>query len=254
VLPFQNTIATFQIAGADLVQALENGVSKVEEGAGRFVQVAGMKYSYDGTKPAGSRISDVQVKDGDNWGLIDPAKIYTVATNNYVRGGGDGFKIFAEKAANAYDFGPGLEQTVADYLTANRPYKPYTDGRITVTAEAPKPAPAEAAAPAAPAPAAPATPPPPAGSNEIANTPPVIAPAPAPTAPVEPAPAPAAPAEAAAPAPTAGDHVIVRGDTLWDLAVKAYGDGRKWTVIRDANPGVVPKDLLIGSTLKIPAA
>ena len=40
VLPFQNTVATFQIKGADLVAALENGVSKVEEGAGRFAQVA----------------------------------------------------------------------------------------------------------------------------------------------------------------------------------------------------------------------
>jgi len=33
---------------------------------------------------------------------------------------------------NAYDFGPDLADVTADYLAANAPYKPYTDGRITV--------------------------------------------------------------------------------------------------------------------------
>ena len=42
VLPFQNTLSTFQVKGATLLEALENGVSQVEEGAGRFPQVAGM--------------------------------------------------------------------------------------------------------------------------------------------------------------------------------------------------------------------
>lgn len=278
VLPFQNTIATFQIKGEDVVAALENGTSKLEDGGGRFAQVAGIKYSYDGTKPVGSRISDVQVQEGGNWVPIDPAKTYTAAANNYTRGGGDGYKVFAEKSTNAYDFGPGLEQTVADYLTANRPYTPKLEGRITVIAEAPKaeapapapapaapapaapaPAPAAEPAPAAPAPAAPAEaapPPPPPGSNDIANTPPSIAPAaPAETAPAPAEPAPA-PAEATPAAPASGEqsHTVVRGDTLWDLAKQYYGDGQKWRMILDANPGIKERDLLIGSTLKIPAA
>ncbi len=52
VLPFQNTLATFQITGKDVVAALENGVSQIEEGAGRFPQVAGLKYSFDKSAPA----------------------------------------------------------------------------------------------------------------------------------------------------------------------------------------------------------
>ena len=47
VLPFQNTLATFQITGKDVVAALENGASQIEEGGGRFAQVAGLKYSFD---------------------------------------------------------------------------------------------------------------------------------------------------------------------------------------------------------------
>ncbi|WP_053239589.1 bifunctional metallophosphatase/5'-nucleotidase [Pleomorphomonas koreensis] len=131
VLPFQNTLATFQVDGAGLKEALENGVSQVDEGAGRFPQVAGLKYTFDRSKPAGSRITAVEVKEGDAFVPLDPAKVYGVVTNNYVRAGGDGFKTFADKAANAYDFGPNLEDVVAEYLTTHNPYKPYIDGRIT---------------------------------------------------------------------------------------------------------------------------
>lgn len=131
VLPFQNTLATFQISGAGVVEALENGVSQLEDGAGRFAQVAGLKYTFDAAAEVGSRISDVMVVDGDGWAAIDASATYGVVTNNYVRGGGDGYSIFAEDAMNAYDYGPGLEVVVADYLAENLDYTPYLDGRIT---------------------------------------------------------------------------------------------------------------------------
>ena len=56
MLPFQNTLATFQISGKDVVAALENGASQLEEGGGRFAQVAGLKYSFDKSAPVNSRI------------------------------------------------------------------------------------------------------------------------------------------------------------------------------------------------------
>ncbi|KRA50522.1 bifunctional metallophosphatase/5'-nucleotidase [Devosia sp. Root635] len=132
VLPFSNTLATVQISGADVIEALENGVSDVENGAGRFAQVAGLKYSFNLAEPAGSRVSDVLVKgEGDAWVPIDEAATYTIVTNNYVRGGGDGYGTFAE-GDNPYDFGPPLEEVVADYIAKQGgTYTPYTDGRIT---------------------------------------------------------------------------------------------------------------------------
>ena len=74
VLPFQNTLATFQISGKDVVAALENGASQLEEGGGRFAQVAGLKYSFDKSAPVNSRISAVEVMDGGAWKPIDPDK------------------------------------------------------------------------------------------------------------------------------------------------------------------------------------
>jgi 5'-nucleotidase len=130
VLPFQNTLSTFEVSGQTLIDALENGVSQYEEKAGRFLQVAGLKYTFDPAAPAGARISDVMVAVDGGWGPIDPAATYLVVSNNYVRTGGDGFKMFND-AAKAYDFGPDLADVVAEYIAANAPYQPYLDGRIT---------------------------------------------------------------------------------------------------------------------------
>ncbi len=132
VLPFQNTLSTFQITGAGVVAALENGVSQVEEVAGRFPQVAGLKFSFDASAEPGSRISDVMVQGEDgSFAPIDEGKLYGLVSNNYVRGGGDGYDIFATDSQNAYDYGPDLADVTAEYLAENAPYKPYTDGRIT---------------------------------------------------------------------------------------------------------------------------
>jgi len=132
VLPFQNTLSTFQLNGRDIVAALENGVSQVEEAAGRFPQVAGLKFTWDPTvEPNAGRISEVLVETEGEWKVIDEEAVYGVVTNNYVRGGGDGYSIFSTAGINAYDFGPGLELVVAEYVAANKPYKPYLDGRIS---------------------------------------------------------------------------------------------------------------------------
>ena len=125
VLPFQNTLSTFEVTGEVLVAALENGVSEVEDGAGRFPQVAGMTFAFDAAAEAGSRVSDVMI-GGE---AVDLAATYGVVSNNYVRNGGDGYKMFRD-ADNAYDFGPDLADVVAEYMAAGGAYMPYTDGRI----------------------------------------------------------------------------------------------------------------------------
>ncbi|GGE07357.1 multifunctional 2',3'-cyclic-nucleotide 2'-phosphodiesterase/5'-nucleotidase/3'-nucleotidase [Aureimonas endophytica] len=132
VLPFQNTLATFRLKGAEIVAALENGVSQVQDRAGRFPQVAGLQIDWSPQGVAGeNRIRAVRVKSGDAWVPIDPAATYGVVSNNYMRTGGDGYKVFAEKAVDAYDYGPTLETVVIDYLAKqNGAYQPHVDGRI----------------------------------------------------------------------------------------------------------------------------
>ncbi|WP_372573257.1 bifunctional metallophosphatase/5'-nucleotidase [Ruegeria jejuensis] len=131
VLPFQNTLSTFEISGQGVIDALENGVSQVEEVKGRFPQVAGLSFTWDpSAAPNEGRITEVMVAGADGFTPIDPAQTYLVVTNNYVRNGGDGYKVFSGDDKNAYDFGPDLADVTAEYLAANSPYQPYTDGRI----------------------------------------------------------------------------------------------------------------------------
>jgi 5'-nucleotidase/UDP-sugar diphosphatase len=132
VLPFSNTLATFQLKGSDIVAALENGVSQVEDGAGRFPQVAGLKYTWTKAKaPGQGRIVKVEVQEGDAFAPIDPAKTYGVVTNNFMRTGGDGYAVFNDDGIDPYDFGPPLEDVLADFVAKQGgTYKPYTDGRV----------------------------------------------------------------------------------------------------------------------------
>lgn len=231
VLPFQNTVATFQLKGSDLVAALENGLGQIEEGAGRFPQVAGMKYTFDRSKPAGSRVVSVDVKEGDGFVKLDPAKTYGIVSNNYLRSGGDGYDIFAKAGTNAYDFGPNLELVVADYLAAHRPYKPYTDGRIAEIVATVQPV-TDGAADAADAGSKTATAEQGKGEATSGQTP-------------------AATTESAIAA--GAKHLIASGDTLWDIAKAAYGDGTLWRRIAEANGNPRPRALHIGTELSIPA-
>ncbi|TMV09654.1 multifunctional 2',3'-cyclic-nucleotide 2'-phosphodiesterase/5'-nucleotidase/3'-nucleotidase [Ruegeria sediminis] len=131
VLPFQNTLSTFEISGQGIIDALENGVSQVEEVKGRFPQVAGLTFSWDpSVAPNEGRVSEVMVAGEGGFAPIDPAATYLVVTNNYVRNGGDGYDVFAGDDKNAYDFGPDLADVTAEYLARNAPYQPYVDGRI----------------------------------------------------------------------------------------------------------------------------
>ncbi|WP_439142127.1 bifunctional metallophosphatase/5'-nucleotidase [Planktotalea sp.] len=125
VLPFQNTLSTFKVSGATLMAALENGVSQIEEVKGRFPQVSGMSFAVDASAEVGSRISDVMVGGV----ALDMGKMYGVVSNNYVRGGGDGYKMFRD-AQDDYDFGPDVADVLAEYLAEQGPYAPYIDGRI----------------------------------------------------------------------------------------------------------------------------
>jgi len=128
VLPFQNTLSIFRLNGAALWAALEHGVGGA--GTGRFPQVAGLRLSYDPGADAGARLREVWVGDAP----LDPARLYTVVTNSYLRGGGDGYTMFQE-AQDAYDHGPDLAEVLAEYLAAQGPYIPVVDDRVRQVAE-----------------------------------------------------------------------------------------------------------------------
>jgi 5'-nucleotidase len=122
--PFPNTLAVVEVTGKDLWAALENGVSQVETGGGRFPQISGMSFKYDSTKPVGERVLEVKI-GGQH---IDLEKTYRVATNDFLAAGGDGYEVFTKsKMLNTgitfYDM---MEQALTNMKSVN----PKTEDRI----------------------------------------------------------------------------------------------------------------------------
>lgn len=60
------------------------------------------------------------------------------------------------------------------------------------------------------------------------------------------------PAEMSAPAATGGTYTVQKGDTLWSIAARHYGNGQKWRDIMSANGMTDPKQLKVGQTLTLP--
>ncbi|HWN09011.1 MAG TPA: bifunctional UDP-sugar hydrolase/5'-nucleotidase [Pyrinomonadaceae bacterium] len=92
ILPFKNKVVKIELDGATLRQALEHGVARSAEDAepGRFPQVSGVKFTFDATRPPGSRIVSLSVGGKP----LEPAKKYTLATSDYLAiDGGDGYAI-----------------------------------------------------------------------------------------------------------------------------------------------------------------
>ncbi|WP_298407370.1 5'-nucleotidase C-terminal domain-containing protein [uncultured Chloroflexus sp.] len=146
VLPFGNTLALVTLTGAQVIEALNNGVSQVESGAGRFPQIAGFRFTYDPSLPAASRVTSVTVGGAP----IDPNADYIVVTNNFMLTGGDGYSVFT-RGRNQVDTGFILADVVEEYIAANSPVNPPVDGRIAVGA-APAVTPTQPEAPAQPVP------------------------------------------------------------------------------------------------------
>ncbi len=86
-LPFGNSTSMVEITGKDVKDALENGLSPAPQGSGKFPVVSGLSFEADIKQPPGSRIVSITVAGKP----IDPAATYTVATNNFMLEGGDGY-------------------------------------------------------------------------------------------------------------------------------------------------------------------
>ena len=116
-LPFGNTLATVSLTGADLRAALEHGLGLV--GRGGFPQVAGVRLEWSAVRPAGDRITQLEVRGPDGaWAEVNPSRRYLLATNSFLRGGGDDYVVLRDRGIDPYDAGPGVAELVAAALAA----------------------------------------------------------------------------------------------------------------------------------------
>jgi len=124
LLPFENnTLSVVEVTGEELKAALENGVSDVENGAGRFPQISGMSFTYSKSKPAGERVLEVKVKGEP----LDLKKTYKLATIDFLAAGGDGYEMFNKPFFNS---GLSMYSVVEAALIERKVVNPKVEGRI----------------------------------------------------------------------------------------------------------------------------
>jgi 2',3'-cyclic-nucleotide 2'-phosphodiesterase (5'-nucleotidase family) len=127
ILPFDNLLVNIQITGEQVVEAIENGLSQVELGAGRFPQISGIMVKADLSKAAGSRVLEVTF----NGEPIDPEKVYTVVTNDFMAAGGDGYSVFTKAQSSKWVTGNWMRDDLVTYIKANPEVNVTVDGRMT---------------------------------------------------------------------------------------------------------------------------
>jgi hypothetical protein len=86
--PFEDPVVVIKVTGQAIWDALENGVSQYPALEGRFPQVSNIKFTFDGSKPTGSRIVEATIGGGP----IDMQKKYRLVTRGYMGRGKDGFE------------------------------------------------------------------------------------------------------------------------------------------------------------------
>jgi len=146
VLPFSNVLIEMPVSGAQLIATLEDGVANhLDHGgsSGGHPYMSGARWDLDLSKSQGQRFSNIQVRDRKTgiWSAIDPGKIYTLVTNDFLASGKEGYatlgKIYATgNYVNTYLL---YTQTFVDYVqakgsVARPPVSDYSHQRVVTKA------------------------------------------------------------------------------------------------------------------------
>ncbi len=128
-LPFGNKTIVIEQTGAQIVEALENGVSRHEDVNGRWPHISGMSMTVDLSAEPGSRVSNVMIGGAP----VDAGKTYSLATNDFLGRGGDGYSTF-KGAKQLLDANQAvlMASQLVDYIAAKGTVNPKVDGRVSM--------------------------------------------------------------------------------------------------------------------------
>jgi 5'-nucleotidase / UDP-sugar diphosphatase len=130
MVPFANFVSIIQIPREQFKEVMENAVSRIENGDGRFAQVSGFSFSFDRNGTAqlldaegnvttpGSRIVGLTLDDGTvvvSGGAVQPGADIVIATIDFLARGGDQYPY---RGADFTNVGVSYQQAVLNFVVA----------------------------------------------------------------------------------------------------------------------------------------
>ena len=99
LLPFANTLVEMDMTEAEIKVVLEEALDyalQPDGSDGAYPYAAGLRWQVDTSKPAGSRLSNMEFKgrNDSSWSALDSSSTYRIVTNNYIASGRDGYLSF----------------------------------------------------------------------------------------------------------------------------------------------------------------
>lgn len=113
IFPFGNILVKQQVTGAQLRIILEQAVATSSPNFGGFLQVSGLVFFYHPQRARGQRITKILVQGQP----LVSKQFYTLATNDFLASGGEGYQILRE--APVLMEGASLEDTFIHYVNTH---------------------------------------------------------------------------------------------------------------------------------------
>ena len=149
VQPFGNSLVTLSLSTQNIKDFLEEqfaGCLGQSTTATRFaIPSAGFKYTWDGAKACGARVSNVTLRSGStvetlvdaSGAVLNPAKSYRVTVNNFMADGGDGYSTLI-KGTNRIGGAQDIDALTAYLAEFKLPKAPYAPGANAADAGTPR--------------------------------------------------------------------------------------------------------------------
>jgi len=123
LLPFANTLTNLSMTGAEIRKVLNEAVDysfDASGSTGSYPYAAGLRFDVDRSRPAGSRLYNLEtkVKGSSQWTPLDESRTYKVVTNSFTALGKDNYLTFAIVTARGDAVNTYLDyaQSFVDYV------------------------------------------------------------------------------------------------------------------------------------------
>ena len=230
VQPYGNELCLVEATGQEVLDALEMGVRLYPESSGGFLQVSGVTFTVDASIPSSVQVSDqgaflgvdgpYRVTDVMVGGQsLELDKVYTVSSHNYlIKSGGDGFTMFQDNTLLK-------DSVILDNQALISFFTDEMGGQVGADYQDP------------------------AGQGRItilnASSQPEEQPEETQPDTEEPS-----------AQPQDRIYTVQKGDSLWRIASKELGSGKRWQEIYELNRDLIstPSLIFVGQELKLPQA